>query len=190
MICFRIRGVSLRLSFGFFTVLGLLCTLEQGAYLWHSVCAILIHESMHLLLMLLLRMRLHSVTFYGCGIRLRPAHMLCSYGKELLVLLAGPFGNLLVWGILMHSGGDRALAGANLALGLMNLLPCRHLDGGAALRCIFGMVQREPWRTERLITGMACAVLLLMIVGAWLLEVGNFTYYALCIYLLFAEIFR
>lgn len=190
MICFRLCGILLRFEFGFFAVFGLLSAMSIGSSLHASVCAAFLHEGAHLLVMRIFRLKLHSVTFCGCGIRIRAAHILCDYRQELLVLLAGPVSNLLAWGLLSRFGGSEPLMAANLVLGLVNLLPCRNLDGGAALRCVFSLTRQEPWLSEQIVSWIACVILLLLILIAWILGVRNFTYYALCIYLFFAEIFR
>ena len=190
MICFRLFGISLYFEFGFFAVFGLLCTLSTDAdALRASVWAVFLHEGAHFAIMAATKQRVHSITFYGCGIRIRPAHVLCDYRRELAVLLAGPLSNLLAWGIIRSFGGDELLADAQLVLGLVNLLPCRHLDGGAALRCLFNLT---PWAlslSERMISVIACMVLLGMLLAGVLLDIRNFTYYVLCLYLFFAEIF-
>ncbi|MBQ8687451.1 MAG: hypothetical protein IJ512_02730 [Ruminococcus sp.] len=190
MICFRFHGVSLCFGFSFFAAVSLLCTISPGAYLIASAGAVFLHEFSHLLMMIFLKQRLHRIIFHGCGIRICPVSVLCSYQREIAVLLAGPVCNLLIWGLLFCLKRESAFAEANLMLGLVNLMPFRHMDGGAALRCIFSLSPWEPHRCEGVLTIIACAVLVLLMAGAWILGVENFTYYALCIYLFFAEIFR
>ena len=58
-----------------------------------------------------------------------------SYGRELAVVLAGPLVNFLCALVLSATGDAHwfAAIGANLVLGLFNLLPIRPLDGGRAL---------------------------------------------------------
>ncbi len=191
MISLRLQGISLRFDFSFFTVLALLCTLGNASVLTASLGAIALHECAHLFIMLLLRQHVKSMTFYGCGIRICPSGILCSYRKELLILLAGPFANLSAWCILWMCGcAETSFALASLALGIFNLLPCRHLDGGAALRCLLCLMPWERLYAERAASIFACIVLVGAMATAWVAGVQNFTYHVLCVYLFAAEILR
>ncbi|MCH5354043.1 MAG: hypothetical protein J1E06_11360 [Acutalibacter sp.] len=58
-----------------------------------------------------------------------------SYGKNVLVSLAGPFVNLLSFGVIaLFDRQNHIFALASLALGIFHCLPIEPLDGGLALR--------------------------------------------------------
>lgn len=97
------------------------------------------HEGGHLTLLRLFRVPVEGLRLGAFGAVIRARTERLSYGRELLVTLAGPAVNLLcapllsalarrwgwAWGYLF--------AGAHALLGVYNLLPVPPLDGGRAL---------------------------------------------------------
>lgn len=124
-----------------------------------------LHEGGHLLALRLFHVPVEGLRLGALGavIHARGARRL-SYGRELLVTLAGSAANLLLappiaalsarfaweWGFL--------LAGANVLLGVYNLLPVPPLDGGRALYLAvaycFGPAAGEAAET---VAGLFCA---------------------------------
>ena len=102
-----------------------------AAVLLAAVC----HEMGHYVALRLCGGRLEglSVSAFGAQMRIRDRNRL-SYGREALCVLAGPLVNVtLSW--LMSVGGKwreefYLFAGAQLVLGVFNLLPLTALDGG------------------------------------------------------------
>ena len=127
MIAFRVLGVTVHVEFSFITVCALLCTMNNCSILTASLYPAVLHELSHLLTMLLLGVSLKSVSFHGCGVRIHPETKLVCYGKEMAILLAGPAANIVMSFVLYYYNRNDAAA-AHLALGLLNLLPCRNLD--------------------------------------------------------------
>ena len=137
-----------------------------------------LHEGGHLIALRLFRVPVEGLrlTAFGAVIHARGARRL-SYGRELLVTLAGPAANLFLapplaalsahfaweWGFL--------LAGANVLLGAYNLLPIPPLDGGRALYLAvaycFGPAAGE---TAEAVVGFFCAAALTAL-GAYLTAV-------------------
>ena len=105
-----------------------------AAVLLAAVC----HEMGHYIALRLCGGRLEglSVSAFGAQMRIRDRNRL-SYGREALCVLAGPLVNVtLSW--LMSVGGKwreefYLFAGAQLVLGVFNLLPLTALDGGRLL---------------------------------------------------------
>ncbi|MBO5227133.1 MAG: hypothetical protein J6B17_03485 [Ruminococcus sp.] len=188
MITFRIFGVSVRAEFSFITVCALICTINNGSMLKNSLFAAVLHEMAHLTAMLILGIGLKSVSFHGCGVRIYPEDRLLSYGKEIFILLAGPSSNLIMFLILYHYNGNEAAA-AQLGLGLMNLMPCRNLDGGRVLRCCLSITKLDSHTIYSLTRIISISVILLLTAAGFISGVRNFTYYALMLYLFFSEFF-
>ena len=78
-----------------------------------------------------------------------------SRGKELICILAGPLGSLL---LLLAAGYFPLVAACALAQSAYNLLPLSSLDGGRALRCISALLF-APKTASRicLVTHWVCA---------------------------------
>lgn len=98
------------------------------------------HECGHLALLAAYRVPVYGVRLGALGAAIAaPGAARLSYGRELLVTLAGPAVNLLAAPLLARFAAYRAwewgylLAGANLLLGGYNLLPVPPLDGARAL---------------------------------------------------------
>ena len=83
-----------------------------------------------------------------------------SYGAEMLVTLAGPVVNLVLAVVLALPGryweGIYVFAGAQLVLGLFNLIPAQPLDGGRLLWLMVAWLT-EPFTADR-VTSVVSAV--------------------------------
>ena len=106
---------------------------------------------------------------FGAQMRLRPYPQL-SYGQEMLAVLAGPGVNLILAFVLAAAGKLWPLgylfSGAQLVLGLFNLLPILPLDGGAFLWLLVAWCT-EPFTADRLVGAISrCMTVFLLLVGA------------------------
>ncbi|MGN0584421.1 MAG: hypothetical protein ACI4JD_03095 [Ruminococcus sp.] len=190
MICFSIAGTRICIEFGFIAVCALLSAMESGNVFAYGLSAVILHEFAHLFVMTVLDIKPRSLTFHFCGIRICPEHRLCSYGRELAMLLAGPFANIAAWAVLSCFSIGAEHEQIQLITGIVNLLPCRRLDGGAALSCILSMTGIRFCTAERILRFVFIIAPVLLFVSGIFAGITNFTYYALALYLLFSEIFR
>lgn len=190
MISFRLWGTGIHVEFGFIAVCALLSAVGDANILAYGFFAVILHEFAHLIVMMLLAMKAESIILHSCGIRICPKQTLCSYRQELIMLLAGPFANIAAWAAILYFSGNNALAQAQLIPGILNLLPCRFLDGGAALCAALSMTKIEFSSGERILRSVFIITPIFLIMLGFFFGMTNFTYYALMCYLLFSEFFR
>jgi Zn-dependent protease len=167
----------------FFAILALLSANWHTVWLQAALWACLFHECGHLCMMSLLGQPVRQITCYGVGIRIKAESHWYPLWQDGLVLLAGPVCNLLLAGCWFVWKGDCQVVWAQLGTGLLNLLPFRHLDGGAAIRLFL------PERWENRLT-VGCVLLALCgILYGILSRITNITYYGFLLFLLLTEIF-
>lgn len=149
----KIGGVCIKADFSFLLFMTLLFMQKDSnvTACFFAVC--IIHELGHAAALSAVGGRVASLVFSGTGIRMIPErHRLISCKAELFVLLAGPAVNLILFAVLTFCGGSDIFAALNLWGGLMNLLPCRSLDGGAAIA-----LAASESKYEILILRLACS---------------------------------
>lgn len=139
-----------------------------AAVLLAAVC----HEMGHYLALRLCGGRLEtvSVSAFGAQMCIRDRERL-SYGREALCVLAGPLVNVTISWLLSMAGAWRQelylFAGAQLVLGVFNLLPLTALDGGRLLW--IGVA----WLTDPFLADKVCrAVTLVLLMGLAALSLG------------------
>lgn len=136
---FNVYQVRIKVSFFFFVTACVALVLDATDTAALAICAAVIHESGHLVCMLLYGERPSeiflapfgmSITRFSCG----------SCGREAVIALAGPAANLFaaaVLGAVMLVCKNASLLKAvavNIALAAFNLLPIEPLDCGRAVR--------------------------------------------------------
>lgn len=146
-------GVCIKADFTFLLFMTLLFMQKDSAV---TVCFFgmcLIHELGHAAALAAVGGRVSALVFSGTGIRMIPARdRLLPFGSELFVLFAGPAVNLILFAVLTLCGASEVFAALNLWGGLMNLLPCKVLDGGAVAALL-----ASRSRHELLLLRLACA---------------------------------
>lgn len=136
MLTVRICGVKICFDFSFFAVLGLFLAFDGGGYGWLCFAACVCHELGHLAAMAVSGEKPREMIFSGGGICIKQSEQ-----PSLGVLSAGCGVNFLLFAVyfVLLGKGDifyTIFGGANLFVGIFNLLPVGGLDGHGILEKI------------------------------------------------------
>ncbi len=151
-------------ALSFFLLLALFGILAGFELLLAAVLAASFHEIGHLGVLRLFSAEEGRLLFHPSGLEWRREEKrLLSYPQEILSLLAGPAMNFL-WAAVLgrfaveeHWETGFVLSGAQLMLGLFNLLPVLPLDGGKALELLLSWLI-EPFFAYRVLRALSLAV--------------------------------
>lgn len=126
-------------KFSFFATLSLLTLYNTSSSICMSLIASLLHETGHLIAMVLFGVDVKKIIFYGAGIKIVRGYSVSDKNNEKIILISGCLMNFIVFFLFVFLGEDKftAFAFMNLATALFNLLPVKTLDGGAILLLIF-----------------------------------------------------
>lgn len=140
---FNLFGVRIEVRFSFFAALTLFSLTDKTGLAELSILVCLLHEGCHLAAFFLLRLPLKSVVFEASGIRIVRSGIFISGLSEVIIQLAGSFGNFVFGGIFLSALGKNAFSFLNFAVGIFNLLPMKTLDGGKLLKLFLSAFFRE-----------------------------------------------
>lgn len=123
------------------------------------LAAVTIHEAGHLVMLRLLRVRVHKLRLGVTGAVIETD--LLPYRKEIAVALAGPTVNGIM--LLLFSSRAPLFALVNFCLLAYNLLPFYPLDGGRILRALLHLLLND--RVARALERSIAAVCLLLLIA-------------------------
>lgn len=180
---FKIGKTPVNITWHFLALITFMLSL-QTENIMYAVVFSLFHEIGHLAAMTALGNAPLSVSFELTGINIkRTQETGVSLTKEIIIALAGPFANLILFLFLMliflwnKNLKIFNAASVNLILMTFNLLPVKGLDGGKAVYYFISLV--FSYKTAKIIlTGLsAISILFMLFCGAYVLYVTkrNFT---------------
>lgn len=141
---------KLSVTWGAVGLLSLALFAGAGEVLPVVVLSALCHELGHLTALALVKAPIEQIRLTAFGAEIRADTRYLPYGQEIVCTLAGPAVNLVLAVVLARVAGDYLLAGANLFLGVFNLLPLPSLDGGRALHLAIS------WAADPLLADRVC----------------------------------
>ena len=171
-------------SLSFFVATTALLLAAHKSWLLLFWMAAVLHELGHLLALYLLGGRVNRFCFRLSGGELQYDGKHLSYGREILLALAGPGINLLcAWlcGWLAFFGHRELLyqfSGCHLVLAFFNLLPALPLDGGRVLQNLLELRYPMDGELFALRVSLCLGAVLALIGLAILLQGGNPTLFS------------
>ncbi len=137
---FRIFGIKVEITFLFIAFIAFILSLKAPSNLLITIVSSLIHETGHLIMMLVSDNKPEKIRFEMTGINIvRNQDIRVSNKNEILISFGGPLANAIVFVascicLCFYSNNFiLTFACINLILMTFNLLPVKRLDGGSAL---------------------------------------------------------
>lgn len=180
---FKFCGVPVCVTWHFLALITFMLSLHTENVMY-AVLFSLLHEMGHITAMTALGNAPLSVKLELTGINInRRQEMGISLFREIIVALAGPFSNLILFVFLMliylQNGSEKCFNAAcvNLILMTFNLLPVKGLDGGKALYFLISKIFNFKTAKAVLVCTSVVFILLLLFYGGYVLFVTrrNFT---------------
>ncbi|MCM1055741.1 MAG: hypothetical protein NC394_09515 [Bacteroides sp.] len=190
MVSLRIGGIRIGLDFSFFAVVGVFLAFDKSGYGIYCLFACFCHELGHLVVMLLEKKPPGEMIFSGGGICIKQ-----RYDASAAVLAAGCAVNFVLFALFCFvlprdSIFKLMFGGANLVIGVFNLLPMGELDGKRLLeRLCFKLLPYSS--AQRLIGAAELALVILSAAAAVLLLLAgavNLTAVSVTVYLFLMDI--
>ncbi len=175
---FSIRDISVEIGFWFIAVIALMLTLFPETQAFYCFVFCIIHESGHLLAMLLTGRKISALQFGCFGIKIYTHKDYVPSLKEAFIAAGGPAMNLIASSALFIAGKND-LAVINLALAFFNLLPVSALDGGHILSALF-----PDSKSTRMLSLILCSLMLISGLIIAVYSKKNFTLLIVSLYLL------
>ena len=148
-------------------------------YLTAVFSATLLHELGHVAAIYMSKGSISEFELIPFGAVIRKESTSISYKNDLVISFAGPFLNIVSFGICAAIGRLGYFAAASLILATLNLIPAEPLDGYSALKALT-LIFLQPEKAQRICTCVSLSVLCVLWIGAVYLTV----YAGLNVYLL------
>lgn len=194
---FKLLGTEIYVSFLFAAVIAFMLATDRTGLALPTLCAVLFHETGHLLAMWALDCNPKRVKLIPASVQITMPFSK-SFRNDLIIAVCGPLVNFIIFGVLyfnylaFHGQTTLYYALVNLLVGLFNILPVKGLDGGTIL---FTLLARK-WDinkaalTVKLITVIMALGVIVLAVMLTVYKKFNPTLYLVGIYLLISAIIK
>ena len=189
----KLKQFTVMFDFSFFATVSLLILLGSRYAVW-GIAVCLWHEFGHLILMKANSVPIKKMVFYGAGIKIIPDKSIdfTSFCSQLLILTAGSAFNFIAAAICLFGSTVeiRLFAVINAVIGVFNLLPLQHLDGGKIITLILYRVCsfRQACLMERYFKWLNVILIVIVLTAFSVAGRGNITLYITLCYWLFSAI--
>ncbi len=190
MIQINLKSTLIQMDFSFFAVIAFFLMTDGGMFGFSAILACALHETSHLIMMIIFAIPVDMITFYGAGIRITSSQIQKATSfRRSIVLLAGSLGNFIFAAVLLLFG-EQLAALINLFTGLFNLLPIGEYDGAALLKS-FAIKHFKAENVDLIlkIAGIASAVICVFLV-VFFTRGFSLTLISTIVYLIFAWCFK
>lgn len=143
---FKVKNTEIYLSFTFFAVFLILLCVGQLKICLYSLVSSLIHETVHIIFILIFSGGISNITLSGFGANIKRTNEdLLTPLKEAVISLSAPVFNLLISFVsFLICKKSTPFGAVNMVIGLFNLLPYYTFDGGRGLSYLL-----KPLLTEK-----------------------------------------
>ncbi len=180
--------MSFRMGFPFVCFFFALTLFDGVKYPFMTVLAVLVHELGHILAARLVKTPVSSLSCGIHGFSMAFDFSALSWGKECFIILSGSVAGLIAGTVLRGCGGGWAyFSEVSSVLAVLNLLPIRGLDGGAALFCVLNrfFLPHRSFAIAKTVSWVAALLFWLCAVWIQLRVQPNLSLLAASLYFLF-----
>lgn len=194
---FKLLGTEIYVSFLFAALIAFMLATDRTGLALPTLCAVLFHETGHLLAMWALDCNPKRVKLIPASVQITMPFAR-NFRNDIIIAVCGPIVNFILFGVLyfnylaFHNETTLYYALINLLIGLFNSLPVKGLDGGTVL---FTLLARK-WDinkaalTVKLITLLAALSVIILAIILTVNKKFNPTLYIIGIYLLISAIVK
>ncbi len=190
----KYKKIPIQIDFFFALVLTLISLYDKSYVTLVNLSCAFIHEAGHLFFLFLWNDTPKKISLTPFGIRIeRRNSSKLNYKKEIVTAFAGPLINILfsvtfaIINLFLNKKAVNIFITVNMALAVINLLPCEPLDGGKILKSILLMKTDEATALKVLKITSATIIIPLLLFGIYfIIKSGyNFSLVLVGIYLAF-----
>lgn len=171
---FKIGNCNIKISFFFFALLCICSLSDKSGVMISGITAAFLHECAHLATIFLFRLRPKALSITSAGLQMQVPNLNENRTVCIITAASGAFANLLLF--LLTFSRFEEFAAANLALCLLNLLPCDPFDGGIILRSILEKYLSEEKADIILFIFTLIFLAVLVVLGTHILIKSRYNY--------------